>query len=168
MVQVPSRSIDVQVFPPYSRRLSKAWLRDVVGLALDVRDEESPLCISLVIADDETVHGLNRDYRGLDEPTDVLAFPLWESRLGEDDDAPVGNGSIDGLPPDASAPVGEVVISYPQAAKQARESRKLVRAEMALLVVHGVLHLIGYDHADDCEKQRMWAVQDNVLARVNM
>ena len=63
------------MFPPYSRRLSKAWLRDVVELALDVRDEESPLCISLVITDDETVHGLNRDFRGLDEPTDVLALP---------------------------------------------------------------------------------------------
>ena len=161
MAQVPSRSIDVQVFPPYSRRLSKAWLRDVVELALDVRDEESPLCISLVVADDETVHGLNRDFRGLDEPTDVLAFPLWESRYGDDD----GPG---GLPPEASAPVGEVVISYPQAARQAREARKLVRAEMALLVIHGVLHLLGYDHADDCEKQRMWAVQDDVLARVPM
>ena len=161
MAQVPSRSIDVQVFPPYSRRLSKAWLRDVVELALDVRDEESPLCISLVVADDETVHGLNRDYRGLDETTDVLAFPLWESRSGEDDGA-------DSLPPEASAPVGEVVISYPQAARQARESRKLVRAEMALLVVHGVLHLLGYDHADDCEKQRMWAVQDDVLTRVHV
>ena len=167
MAQVPSRSIDVQVFPPYSRRLSKAWLRDVVELALDVRDEESPLYISLVVADDETVHGLNRDFRGLDEPTDVLAFPLWESRYGEDD-ASGGNGSLPGLPPEASAPVGEVVISYPQAARQAKESRKLIRAEIALLVVHGVLHLLGYDHADDCEKQRMWAVQDNVLARVTI
>ena len=166
MAQVPSRSIDVQVFPPYSRRLSKAWLRDVVELALDVRDEESPLCISLVVTDDETVHGLNRDFRGLDEPTDVLAFPLWESRY--DDDGAGGNGVVQGLPPEASAPVGEVVISYPQAARQAREARKLVRAEMALLVVHGVLHLLGYDHADDCDKQRMWAVQDDVLARVPM
>ena len=161
MVQAPSRSIDVQVFPAYSRRLSKAWLRDVVELALDVRDEESPLSISLVVADDETVHSLNRDYRGLDETTDVLAFPLWESRSGEDDDAV-------GLPPEAGDPMGEVVISYPQAARQAREARKSVRAEMALLVVHGVLHLLGYDHADDCEKQRMWAVQDRVLARVPM
>ena len=168
MAEVPSRSIDVQVFPPYSRRLSKAWLRDVVELALDVRDEESPLYISLVVADDETVHDLNRDFRGLDEPTDVLAFPLWESRCEEDYAASGGNGSLDGLPPEAGAPVGEVVISYPQAARQARESRKPIRAEMALLVVHGVLHLLGYDHADDCEKQRMWAVQDNVLARVTI
>ena len=64
--------------------------------------------------------------------------------------------------------MGEVIISYPQAARQAREARKPVRAEMALLVVHGVLHLLGYDHADDDDKQRMWAVQDDVLARVPM
>ena len=166
MTQVPSRSIDVKVFPPFSRRLSKAWLRDVAELALDVRDEESPLYISLVVADDETVHGLNLDYRGLDETTDVLAFPLWESRYGEDDGASDGNGGVEGLPPELSTPVGEVIISYPQAARQAREGRRPVRAEMALLVVHGVLHLLGYDHADDCEKQRMWAVQDDVLARV--
>ncbi len=168
MAEVPSRSIDVQVFPPFARRLSKAWLRDVVELALDARDEETPLYVSLVIADDETVHGLNRDYRGLDETTDVLAFPLWESRfeVEDDDGASDGNGAAIGLPPEAGAPAGEVVISYPQAARQARESRKRVRAEIALLVVHGTLHLLGYDHADECEQRRMWAVQDNVLAKV--
>ena len=168
MAQVPSRSIDVQVFPPYSRRLSKTWLRDVVELALDVRDEETPLSISLVVADDETMHGLNRDYRGLDETTDVLAFPLWESRDDEENGAGGGNGAVHGLPPEASAPVGEIVISYPQAAKQASEAGKPLKAEMALLVIHGVLHLLGYDHAEDCEMRRMWAVQDDVLARVEI
>ena len=166
MAEVPSRSIDVQVFPPFARRLSKAWLRGVVELALDTRDEETPLYVSLVVADDETVHGLNRQYRGLDETTDVLAFPLWESLHGEGDDSADGNGAAMSLPPEAGAPAGEVIVSYPQAARQAREGRKTVRAEVALLVVHGVLHLLGYDHAEESEMRRMWAVQDKALAKV--
>ena len=68
----PTRRVDVQVFPAYAHRLSKAWLRKVAEQALDSQDEGVSPTISLVIADDETVHGLNRDYRGLDETTDVL------------------------------------------------------------------------------------------------
>ena len=62
--------------------------------------------------------------------------------------------------------MGEIVISYPQAARQAREGKRLIRAEMALLIVHGVLHLLGYDHADAQQESHMWARQDEVLTRV--
>ena len=162
MAYVPSQRIDVQIFPAFAHsRLSRAWLREVARQALDTQGEGRPLSISLVIADDETVHNLNREYRGLDETTDVLAFPLWESR--ED-----GALAVDGffLPSEEAAPVGEIVISYPQAARQAREGRRPLRAEMALLIVHGVLHLLGYDHADAQQESHMWARQDEVLARV--
>jgi probable rRNA maturation factor len=157
----PSQRVDVQVFPAFAHRISKVWLRKVAEQALNIQDGAMSLRISLVIADDETVHNLNLEYRGLDETTDVLAFPLWESRES-------GGLEADGffLPPGETAPVGEVVISYPQAARQAREGRRPLRAEMALLIVHGVLHLLGYDHADPQEESRMWARQDEVLARV--
>jgi probable rRNA maturation factor len=141
--------------------MSKTWLRDVTKQALDTQGEGRPLSISLVIADDETVHNLNREYRDLDETTDVLAFPLWESRESE---APDVEGFI--LPSEETTPVGEIVISYPQAARQAREGKRLVKAEMALLIVHGVLHLLGYDHADVQQESHMWARQDEVLERV--
>ena len=62
--------------------------------------------------------------------------------------------------------MGEIVISYPQAKRQAREARKPLKAELALLVVHGVLHLLGYDHAEPQEEKIMWAKQDRVLANV--
>ncbi|MFH1560681.1 MAG: rRNA maturation RNase YbeY [Chloroflexota bacterium] len=161
MESTPSQRIDVQVFPAFAHRLSKSWLRKVAEQALDTQDETRPLSISLVIADDETVHNLNREYRGLDETTDVLAFPLWESRENE---ALETDGFF--LPPEETAPVGEIVISYPQAARQARDGKRPIRAEMALLIVHGVLHLLGYDHADPQQESRMWAKQDEVLARV--
>ena len=161
MESAPSQRIDVQVFPAFARRLSKAWLRKVAEQALDIQDEAMSPTVSLVIADDETVHQLNREYRGLDETTDVLAFPLWAS---------AENAGLDTeefyLPPEEAAPVGEIVISYPQAARQAREGKRPLRAEMALLIVHGILHLLGYDHADPRQESRMWARQDEVLARV--
>jgi probable rRNA maturation factor len=154
----PSQRIDVQVFPAFTRRLSKAWLRNVAQQALYTQDEAISPTISLVIADDETVHHLNLEYRGLDETTDVLAFPLWTSAENDTE--------VFYLPPEETTPVGEIVISYPQAARQAREGKRPLRAEMALLIVHGVLHLLGYDHADPQQESHMWARQDEVLARV--
>ena len=151
LAYIPSQRIDVQVFPAFTGRLSKAWLRKVAAQALDTQGEGRPLNISLVIADDETV----------DETTDVLAFPLWESRENE---MPNADGFV--LPSEETTPVGEIVISYPQAARQAREGKRLIRAEMALLIVHGVLHLLGYDHADAQQESHMWARQDEVLAKV--
>ena len=161
LVYLPSQRIYVQVFPAFTGRLSKAWLRKVAAQALETQGEGRPLNISLVIADDETVHNLNREYRDLDETTDVLAFPLWESRENGASDA---DGFV--LPSEETAPVGEIVISYPQAARQAREGKRLIRAEMALLIVHGVLHLLGFDHADAQQESHMWARQDEVLTRV--
>jgi len=161
LAYVPSQRIDVQVFPAFARRLSKAWLREVAEQALNTQGEGRLMTVSLVIADDETVHHLNLEYRDMDETTDVLAFPLWESRERE---APDADGFV--LPSEETAPVGEIVISYPQAARQAREGKRPIRAEIALMVVHGVLHLLGYDHADPQQESHMWARQDEVLARV--
>jgi probable rRNA maturation factor len=163
LAYVPSLRVDVQVFPAFARRLSKTWLREVTEQALESQGDGKPMRISLVIADDETVHGLNRDYRGLDEITDVLAFPLWESR---DNEAQGSDGFV--LPSEETTPVGEIVVSYPQAARQARDGKKLLRAEMALLIVHGVLHLLGYDHADAQQESHMWARQDQVLEKVSI
>ena len=161
MAYVHHQRIDVQIFPAFARRLSKAWLREVAEQVLVTQCEGRSLNISLVIADDETVHNLNLEYRDLDETTDVLAFPLWESRGNETPDA---DGFV--LPSEEATPVGEIVISYPQAARQAREGKRLIRAEMALLIVHGVLHLLGYDHADAKQENHMWARQDQVLAKI--
>ena len=161
MESTPSQRVAVQVFPAFAHRLSKAWLRRVAEQALAIQHEAMSPTISLVIADDETVHHLNLEYRGLDETTDVLAFPLWASAENDGLDTEAFY-----LPPEETAPVGEIVISYPQAARQAREGKRPIRSEMALLIVHGVLHLLGYDHADARQESHMWARQDEVLARV--
>lgn len=167
MESTPSHRVVVQVFPAFANRLTRVWLRKVAelalsgtkGQALNSGDEIEAMNISLVIADDETVHNLNLEYRGLDETTDVLAFPLWESR---ETSVPDTDGFF--LPPQEAGHVGEIVISYPQAARQARDGKKTVKSEMALLIVHGVLHLLGYDHADPQQEREMWARQDEILA----
>ena len=161
MQSLPTQSVDIRVFPPFTRRVTRTWLRGVAQQALYSCCGGANVGVSLVIADDETVRDLNREYRGLDESTDVLAFSLNESQV---DGEPAGQGF--NLPPEESTIVGEVIISYPQAVRQAREQRKPVKAEMALLVVHGVLHLLGYDHAEPDQERRMWDKQAEILARV--
>jgi probable rRNA maturation factor len=103
--------------------------------------------LSLVLTEDSQVHALNVQYMDVDAPTDVLSFPS-----GETD-------------PDTQAYyLGDVVISYPQALLQAEAGRHKLLDELQLLVVHGVLHLLGYDHAEDAEKARMWARQAEILS----
>ena len=95
--------------------------------------------LSILLASDEVVHALNRDYRDVDRPTDVLAFAMAE---GE------GAGLHPGL-------LGDVVISIPTATRQAQRAGKTISAEVTMLLAHGLLHLLGYDHRDAEEERVM-------------
>lgn len=95
--------------------------------------------LSILLCDDLTVHELNRDYRGVDRPTDVLAFAMAE---GE------GAGINPGL-------LGDVVISLPTATRQAYRAGKTICEEVTMLLAHGILHLLGYDHRDAEEEREM-------------
>jgi len=98
--------------------------------------------LSIALVDDATIRTLNRSFRHKDKPTDVLAFPLEEVPRGA---APEG-----GL-------LGDVIISIETARAQARRNRRPLLAEMTMLLAHGLLHLIGYDHRTDAEEQEMTA-----------
>jgi probable rRNA maturation factor len=102
--------------------------------------------LTLVLTDDEEIRALNRDFLGIDAPTDVLSFPADES------DPETGRRYL-----------GDIVISLPRAAEQAAAHGHAIEAEVQLLVVHGILHLLGHDHAEADEKKRMWAAQAQVL-----
>jgi probable rRNA maturation factor len=106
--------------------------------------------LAVLVTGDETLRELNRRHRGVDEPTDVLAFPN-EAR-GPFVDAP-------GLP----RYLGDVIISFPRAKAQAVGADNELSAELQLLVVHGVLHLLGYDDQTEPGRARMWRVQQAVL-----
>lgn len=107
--------------------------------------------ITIVLTDDRQLHELNLDYLGVDAPTDVLSFPASETD-----------------PETGSAYLGDIILSVPRAAAQAQAAGHPVEAEAQLLVVHGTLHLLGYDHATEEEKTIMWAEQAKVLERLGL
>ncbi len=108
--------------------------------------------VTVVLTDDETVAGLNQQYRGIAGPTDVLSFSAVEPTPGFI------------AAPEALAYLGDIVIATPYSRRQAHELGRSLRDELRLLVVHGVLHLLGYDHATPEEEAVMWARQDEILA----
>ena len=102
--------------------------------------------ITLVLSDDKKLRQLNRDFMGIDSPTDVLSFPA------------------DFIDPDSQENyLGDIIISVPRAIAQAEENKASAESELLLLAVHGSLHLLGYDHATSQEKEKMWAVQNAVM-----
>jgi probable rRNA maturation factor len=114
-----------------------------------------PVAVTLVVTGDGTVRRLNRTYRGVDATTDVLAF----GDEGQDDLA---------LPADMPRYLGDVILSFPRAAAQARVAQHPVHAELALLTVHGVLHLLGHDHVVPDEKAAMWMAQAEILDQLGV
>ena len=159
--------VAVQVFDEFAGAVCASWLEGVCRAVLE--QEGVRQAVSLVIADDETVRTLNSEYRGLDKTTDVLSFAFDnEGEYYGDGDAP-SDWSADEdfvLPPGESAGLGEVIVSYPQAVRQARENARSVEDELAYLIVHGVLHLMGHDHMDDEEEAVMNAKELGVMERV--
>ncbi len=146
-------AVDVQVEEPFAERVESELLRRVALATLihqEPRTGAGPCELTVVISDDETLRELNRRFRGQDEPTDVLAFP---------DDTRGPFASLPGMP----RYLGDVVISYPRAEAQATEAGHTPRAELQLLVVHGVLHLLGHDDSDPQARATMWQAQSAIL-----
>jgi probable rRNA maturation factor len=106
---------------------------------------------SLTFVDDEAIRTFNREYRGYDKPTDVLAF----SQLEGDDDFPM---------PEEIQILGDVVVAVPTARRQAEERGHAFEAELALLIIHGLLHLLGEDHDTPERKAAMWERQATILS----
>ena len=145
--------VDVQVAPAYAESVPVERLRAVARAVLraEGRTDTGPAGLTLVITDDSGIQALNRDFLGYDTPTDVLAFGAQE------DDGPFVAA------PEAGGYLGDVIVSYPRAVAQAQEHGHSPEQELNLLVVHGILHLLGYNHADKEGKVAMWARQDLIL-----
>jgi probable rRNA maturation factor len=138
------------------------WLQGIIEAALSAENTGDNVEMSLLITGQEKVHQLNRDFRGKDRPTDVLSFAMQ-------DELPSGENEEDFsfvAPPDGIKHLGEVIISYPQAVIQAQEHGHSVKKEAAVLVIHGVLHLLGYDHIEDEEAEQMEARERVILASI--
>jgi probable rRNA maturation factor len=150
--------ITVEIKKCYGRSVSSRWLREVVTATLSTQKIDQPVELSLIITGDREVHKLNRDYRGIDATTDVISFALSEN---------VADTKFI-TPPDRISRLGEVIISYPQAIRQAKENKQTIKAELAWLVVHGLLHLLGYDHQDDASEAVMRTREDKILRGIDL
>jgi len=134
---------------PETQVIIAAWLERAAVEVLLQSEVSQDAELSLVLSDDKRLHDLNREFLDIDAPTDVLSFPSDE------------------IDPESSAPyLGDVIISYQRATVQAQSSGHDVKDELELLVVHGVLHLLGYDHVELDQKQAMWSVQAEILQKL--
>ena len=123
-----------------------------IGELYDVADAE----VSITLTDDAHIHTLNREYRAVDRPTDVISFALNES----EEPAIAGGPSVNIL--------GDIILSVERAAEQAADYGHSLRRELVFLTVHGMLHLLGYDHIEEAERLEMEEEQRQVLAALGV
>ena len=150
--------IDVLIEEELEDCLGVDWLRSVAEQVLSAENVSPRVEMGLVIASAERVQKLNRDYLGSDEPTDVIAFAMLPDE---------GESSPFVSPPDGMKHIGEVIISYPQALRQAEEQGHSVEKEITILVIHGVLHLLGYEDEEPELKHRMAAREAEILSHID-
>ena len=121
-------------------------MKKVIRTCVDREYPEHRFEVDLTICDDETIHALNKEYRDVDRPTDVLSFPMLEFDL-----------------PDVWVSLGSIVISEETARRQAEEYGHSLKRELCFLAAHSALHLLGYDHETDEEREEMEALQREIL-----
>ena len=139
--------INIESEIPISKDLLERAARETLEHGSQSLDSE----LSVILTDDARLHELNLNYLGIDAPTDVLSFPASETD-----------------PETGARYIGDILISIPRAQAQAEAAGHPFESEMQLLVVHGVLHLIGHDHAEAEEKARMWKAQAEILERLGL
>ncbi len=140
-----------------------SWLQRLAEQILVAQETGPGVELGLVITSQERVRQLNRSYRGKDEPTDVLAFAMLPAEGEKGVDFPLFV-----TPPDGIRHLGEVIISYPQAVIQAEEHQHSVNREIAILIIHGVLHLLGYEHDKLELRRRMVTREEEILTHLKL
>jgi probable rRNA maturation factor len=140
----------------YRQQIDVRRMREAATKTLAHENVQGDAKLTIAITDDDEIHALNCKHRGVDAPTDVLSFAETET------------GAPFVAAPGEPAYLGDVVISFPRAEAQAKAGGHPVTSELTLLVVHGVLHLVGYDHAKAREKRKMWTAQATVLRELGV
>jgi probable rRNA maturation factor len=148
---VEEHDILVSIDPVFGARITADWLTGVARITLEM--ERAPSCqLSVVVTGDEQIRELNREFAGEDDATDVLSFSLREGEAF--------------VAPDDTDRLGEVIVSFETAERQADKADQHVEDEIAHLLVHGVLHLLGYDHAEPTDETKMRAREQSILSEL--
>jgi probable rRNA maturation factor len=142
--------INIEIIPEFRRVFMPDILERAAKAAL-LQQTAADADLTLVLTGDAQIQALDRDFLGRNVPTDVLSFPACET------DPETGRQYL-----------GDIIISVPRAEAQSTAVGHSLEAELSLLVVHGVLHLLGHDHARTEEKDRMWAAQAEVLTQLGI
>ncbi len=131
--------------------IDNSWLEKVASYALNFQSPKPNVDLSIIITDNDLLQELNREYLGIDAPTDVLSFNVDEI------DPETGNYYL-----------GDIIISYQKANEQAVTAGHEIQSELSLLVIHGVLHLLGMDHDTPESQEPMWKIQDQILSDMGL
>ena len=155
--------INVLIDSEFEDCLDATELQSTAEQVVTAAEVSSNVELGLFITSQGKIRELNRTYRGIDEPTDVLSFSLLPATREEEGvDTPFVTA------PDGVLHLGEVTISYPQAVAQALEHKHSIFREITILIIHGVLHLMGYDHEEPEEACQMSAREAEILSRVEV
>jgi probable rRNA maturation factor len=146
---------DIQIDEQFQNDIDTALIERAVAAALAAEGVAGTIEVSVLVTDDATLHQLNRDYRSVDAPTDVLSFA---------DDEESGSAPTAFVrPPDAPRYLGDLAISYERVVAQAEEYGHSRARELAFLTVHGILHLLGYDHERGAEDQAAMRAREEII-----
>jgi probable rRNA maturation factor len=143
--------INIEITDVFVTKIKAPSIERTAKITLEHLSVPEDSSLTILITSDKKIQELNYQFRKVDAPTDVLAFPA---------------GHID--PESGVTYLGDVIISYQRAAQQAKQRDHDVKDEIQLLVIHGVMHLLGYDHADIEERQRMWTIKGVILDKLNI
>lgn len=165
-------AIQAQIDRAYRPLVPVQRLKAAISQTLAAHDVRTGTALTLIVTDDEQVRQLNRQHRGIDAPTDILSFPyepfseaMTESMLALAESA---DDSAEELAAELQPYLGDLIIALPYTQRHAAELGHPLADELTLLVVHGTLHLLGYDH-DNAENQaRMWQKQAELLAALGI
>ncbi len=145
--------INVEIDKIFADCIEAKRLKKTIEQVLNAQNVEGEAEVGLVITGQKKIHELNKAYLDEDRPTDVLSFPMIEQ----------STKSEFIVAPDGKKHLGEIIISYPQSVLQAEEHGHAVETEITVLLVHGILHLLGYDHAKRSEKAAMQSREKELL-----
>lgn len=149
-----SHNIEIQNDNTYPD-IDNTQLQQAILTVLRQQEEAPDSGVTVVFADDASVRDLNKQHRGTDAPTDVLSFPAdpLPSEITDEDDAPY---------------LGDLIIAFPYTQAQAKRLEHDLRDTLALLVIHGTLHLLGYDHDTPENRAEMWSAQAKALSAMRI
>lgn len=139
-------------------------IRDIIPAALDYEKCPYEAEVNVILTDNDAIQEINREYRQIDAPTDVLSFPMIEYET-ESDFSHVEDSVEDFFNPESGELIlGDIIISVEKVIEQAEKYGHSKERELAFLIAHSMLHLCGYDHMDDEERERMEARQRDILS----